>query len=579
MIKFLTSKWLLDAFGRVSSGISTKSDGKGLTIKIAMACLFVGLALLFSRTYQSHLEATRTMQTAVENASPASQGSVALANLPPVLPLVGKGIGVLLAMVAFILSMLIRRRESGEESRRAKLIVAALWFAAFAGLSSWLPSDIMETHAAITGKALAGETPSIPVYIGKLVLVGLLILSAPLMAMYYYRLTLMDQYVLRCFLSPFSFCVFGFVAIWVIADLTNNGPLLTGLRLDQIAAFYISQIPFVIIFVMPIVFLLAGLFALSNMSRANEVISMIGTGRSVSRILLPLFITSAYASLVCLALKYEWAPNSVGYKKAFLSTSHQEKADKGQNQPEDIWAKRSWLYVNEVDRRTWFVGSVPLKLSDPMADIVIWQMDNSGQPMVIWKAARGRWVWDASPPEWIFTGVTVYNYGQDHIPRLETKRAMRITGWKETPWMVLSSSQEPEVLGMSGLTMFLNANQDMDDAGTAAFRTNRQYIFAEPAGCFVMLLVAAPLGVVYSRRGAMAGVAGAIIIFALMYILRGTLLAMGHSDRISPVIAAWGTNLIISAIGLVLLWFRARNREIPKFRDFFRSRSTGSSAA
>ncbi len=570
MIKFLTTNRLAKALTRFRPKISLGKDGKGLTIKFALFCLLIGFAAMFVRAYQSHGEVSDEIRDAIELTEPSGQGSAGLALLPPTFPLVGKGIGVFLALVGFIISLFIKS-EAGKESRRAKLIVISLWFAAFAGLISWLPADVLETQAAISGKALAGETPSIPVYIGKLALVGLLILSAPIMAMYYYRLSLMDQYVVRSFLSPFFLCMFAFVAIWIIEGVQDDGTILAVMKPGEIVSFYLAQIPYVILFVMPIVFLLAGLFALSNMSRANELISMIGTGRSVSRVLLPLFVTAAYASLVCLALKYEWAPNSVGYKEAVLATASQKQYSKitGQKTIKDIWAKRGWMYVNEVDRRTWFVGAVPLKLSDPMADIVIWEMDDSGQPTTIWKATRGRWIQDSSPPEWIFTGVTIYNYGRDHIPRMESKRAMRITGWKETPWIVLSSSQAPEYLGMQGLTMYLNANKDFDSVGSATYRTNRHYIFAEPLGCFVMLLVAAPLGVVYSRRGALGGVAGAIIIFALMYIMRGTLLAMGQTNKISPWIAAWGTNLTISIIGLCLLWFRARNRELPKFSSLF----------
>ncbi len=580
MIKFLTTKRLEAVLNSIRAKISLNTDGKGLAIKFALGCLLFGLTVSFLRAYQTYDETSVEIQRALELTDPSAQGVTGLALLPPVFPLVGKGIAVFLSLVGFVISLLIRYRAASA-SRREKLIVIAFWFAALAGLMSWLPTDILETQAAISGKALAGETPSIPVYIGKLALVGLLILSAPIVAMYYYRLRLMDQYVVRSFLSPFSLCMFAFVAIWIIAGLTDDGPLLASMTPAQLASLYLAQIPFVILFVMPIVFLLAGLFTLSNMSRANELITMIGTGRSVTRVLMPLFITAAYASLVCLALKYEWAPQSEGYKEAVLITAYQEKHAKlaGQEPTKDIWAKRGWMYVNKVDRRTWFVGAVPLKLSDPMADIVIWEMDDSGQPITIWKAARARWIWDASPPEWVFTGVTIYNYEKDHIPRIENRRAMRITGWKETPWGVLSSSQDPSYLGMQGLTMYLNANEDSDAIGTAPFRTNRFYIFAEPASCFVMLLVAAPLGVVYSRRGAIGGVAGAIGIFAMMYIMRGTLLAMGQSNRISPMFAAWGTNLIISIIGLCLLWFRARNRELPKISEIFRFRRTGSTVS
>jgi len=120
---------------------------------------------------------------------------------------------------------------------------------------------------------------------------------------------------------------------------------------------------------------------------------------------------------------------------------------------------------------------------------------------------------------------------------------------------------------MSGLTMYLEANADLDRVSLAPFRTNRWYIVAEPLTCLVMILIAAPLGIVYSRRGVMGGVTGAIVIFAFMYLMRGTVIALGHIDQISPFWAAWSTNFVIAAIGLVLLWFRGQNREIPKLRS------------
>ncbi|MEM6916983.1 MAG: hypothetical protein AAF491_10505, partial [Verrucomicrobiota bacterium] len=72
------------------------------------------------------------------------------------------------------------------------------------------------------------------------------------------------------------------------------------------------------------------------------------------------------------------------------------------------------------------------------------------------------------------------------------------------------------------------------------------------------------------RRASMAGVTGAIIIFALMYLMRGTFLALGQRGTFNPIIAAWGTNLMVASVGCFLLWFRARNRELPKLRNLFR---------
>jgi lipopolysaccharide export system permease protein len=550
-------------------------DKGGVALRVIMAGFLLGLGLLFAGTILDYRDAAAKAQ--------GGQGDGSLSGLPSVVPVLFQGLGMLLALVAFLVSLWVNERNTPE--RRRGLVVITLAIAAVAGLAAWLPTDVSETLAAIKGKAPAGETPSIGAYLGMLFLVSILILSVPVAALLYFRLDLMDRYVVHNFLSPFFFCLLSFMAIWILASLTDKGETLATLSFSQVLTFYVVQVPFMILFVMPIATLLSGLFSLSKMSKSNEFISMIGAGRSVPRILAPLFIAGAYVSLIGLAFKYEWAPASVGYTEAIIGTAKREQwvKEHGGSLRDEIWAQRGWMHMNDVDHRSWFVGRVPLKLDDEMADVIVSQIDTDGQPRRLWIARRAKWVWDAQPPKWILTNVRIYTYDTNHIPTIEGHERLEITDWSETPWKVLSSSQNPEYLGIPGLTMYLNANRDRDARSLASFRTNWWYIFAEPLACFAMILVAAPLGIVYSRRGVMGGVTGAICIFAMMYIMRGTFLAMGHSDRMSPFVAAWLTNVLVAAIGLVLLWYRAQNRELPKLKTllqapFRRAAGRGTSA-
>ena len=84
----------------------------------------------------------------------------------------------------------------------------------------------------------------------------------------------------------------------------------------------------VIVFVLPATLLLSLLFSLGKMSTSNELISMIGAGRSVMRVLRPLFLVGLLCVLVSLVFKYEWGPNSVGYKESLLALIKQERLDK-----------------------------------------------------------------------------------------------------------------------------------------------------------------------------------------------------------------------------------------------------------
>ena len=101
---------------------------------------------------------------------------------------------------------------------------------------------------------------------------------------------LLDRYVLRNFLVPFALCLFGFLAIWLVFDLSDNISDFLDAKVSSsfIAYFYVTQFPALVLLCLPVAMLLALLFSLSRMSRTNEIISMLTAGRSVTRLLMPL---------------------------------------------------------------------------------------------------------------------------------------------------------------------------------------------------------------------------------------------------------------------------------------------------
>jgi lipopolysaccharide export LptBFGC system permease protein LptF len=84
----------------------------------------------------------------------------------------------------------------------------------------------------------------------------------------------------------------------------------------------------------------------------------------------------------------------------------------------------------------------------------------------------------------------------------------------------------------------------------------------------VVVYIAAPLGIGYSRRGVLSSVAAAVFLVFSMNFLVHLFLALGEGDRVSPWVAAWAPNLLFAAIGLYLLYLRASNREPPSFHLF-----------
>src|SRR5205085_4741413 len=101
---------------------------------------------------------------------------------------------------------------------------------------------------------------------------------------------LLDRYVLRNFLQAYFYCIAGFLSIWLIFDISDN----ISTFIDQKFGFtltvkyYATQVPEVFIILLPVALLLALLFSLGRMSRANEIVSMFTAGVSIPRVLAPL---------------------------------------------------------------------------------------------------------------------------------------------------------------------------------------------------------------------------------------------------------------------------------------------------
>jgi lipopolysaccharide export system permease protein len=372
---------------------------------------------------------------------------------------------------------------------------------------------------------------------------------------------LLDRYVLQNFLVPFIYSTAGFLAIWLVFDLRDNGHdfIEAHVSVKALGYFYLTQFPQIIVLSLPVGLLLALLYSLSRMSRSNEIISMLTAGQSVLRVMLPLFVSGFLTACVSLGLNYALAPHSDQTRKVLM-----DEITKGRSRADDI---ELTLFRNRQDSRTWLVESISKKLNT-LRGIDISQQDADGNVVTKWYADRG--VFNPDDKSWTFTRGKQVNFDKDGNITTEDDSwlhgSKRITGWSETVWRIVSTSEDPQDLSVPELKEYMVNNSDFPESRLAPFHTYFWYRWAVPFQCLVVIFIAAPLGIVYSRRGVLAGAASCIFIFAAMSFIDKLFLALGKGNRIPGSLAAWGTDLIFAIVGCYLLWLRANNRELPKFQ-------------
>lgn len=369
---------------------------------------------------------------------------------------------------------------------------------------------------------------------------------------------ILDRYVLTKFALPFVYCLFGFIAIWFIFDLSDNLPdFLQGkASVEFLLAYYKSQIPEIIVISLPIGALLALLYSLTAMSRTNEIISMLGAGLSVTRILMPLFAVGLLLVGVTAYFNYEQAPKAAMLKKQMIKDVKRDK-------PKEP-GLTGHLYRNREDLRTWYMKRIE-QGRNQIYEVQIVQQNAEDDITAQYYARDAVYIPDTK--QWVlYRGM----YVEMDKERRETSKEMFedkvLEGWKETPWRIASSVMNPDYLSVPELKDYLLFNHDFPEARLAPYRTQLAYRYALPWVCLLVIFLAAPMGIVYSRRGILGGVAIAIGLFFSLVFVSSLFIAFGKGSRIPPEVAAWGPLVVYFGIGLWLLWYRSTNRDLPKFK-------------
>ena len=446
-------------------------------------------------------------------------------------------------------------------AQREGLPFKGVLMASFAVFAAWITSEIIQVGSSRL--ELAGVEPSLTSSAFRLILIGSIILSPPLIVFLYGQASLLSKYILRQFLTPFAYCFTGFIIIWLIIDLSDNGPDFFDAKASflTVLRYYTVQIPQVVVMILPITLLLSLLYSLSKMSKSNEIISMISAGQSLRNILSPLFLSGIYLSLISLALNYEWAPEAQGRKEAVMTSIKEEAKVSGKKKR---YAAYGRLYRNREEHRTWFVGRIPSDLAgDKLSNIEIYQSDASGNTKTAYFAEKA--AWNYYTKDWrLIRGAVVYFDTSGNVISQARFDVRMISTWSETPWQIFSGSLIPEQLGIPGLSFHIATNADQPEKLLAPFKTHWHYRWALPWSCLGITLIAAPLGIVFSRQSVMGSVAAALIIFFGMLVCDNVFIALAQGMRIPAFFGAWITNILLALGGLLALSIKSKHKELPK---------------
>lgn len=370
---------------------------------------------------------------------------------------------------------------------------------------------------------------------------------------------LLDRYVLTTFLRAYVYCIAAFISIWLVFDISDNISTFLDDRISlaTVGLYYVFQIPQILVILLPVSLLLALLFSLGRMSRTNEIVSMLTAGISIPRLLLPLILMGLLTAGVSGALNYALAPHAEYARKTFLEGVRGESRERGVS---------AQVFRNRADNRTWFIQLFrPEK--DQFVTVQVLQQDEKDNIVKNYMATDASYQSDTKT--WLLHLVKVVSYDPSgNIIDEQNAEWLPVPDWSETPFRLASANMRAEFLSLPELRDYLRFNFDFPHSLLAPFWTHFHYRIALPWTCLVVVFLAAPLAIGFSRKGVLTNVAVAIGLVFSMNFLTHLFLALGEGDRIPAWAAAWSPNILFATVGLFLLYLRASNRDARSLNPF-----------
>jgi lipopolysaccharide export system permease protein len=367
---------------------------------------------------------------------------------------------------------------------------------------------------------------------------------------------LIDRYLLRELLVPFGYCLIGFLIFWVSFDLFAELATFQKLRLTvrEVSIYYVVKTPEMLVTVLPIAFLLALLYALTDHARHHELIAIRAAGISLARLSLPYVATGLFLSASVFAVNELWVPQSIEASEEILARHQVDKP----NGPGRQWEQKLGFY-NFRERRWWLVEAYNLVNAAMIRPHVIWMLPDGTRREIL---AEGGVRIDGV---WTFTNVhvLVYSATAGAVPEQMEWDSLPMPVFSETPEEIRSEIKINKLTSFKAVKKTqLSINEIMEYKRLHPGGTNKDMMLdtklhgrlAAPWTCLVVVLIALPFGASAGRRNVFAGVASSIVICFVYFVLLQLALALGTGGYVKPWLAAWAPNAFFGIGGWCMTW-------------------------
>jgi lipopolysaccharide export system permease protein len=347
----------------------------------------------------------------------------------------------------------------------------------------------------------------------------------------------LDRYVIREFLRMLFLFLLGVIMIYILVNFFEQIDKFVDKRPSglSILKYYIFQIPYLIVLLMPVAGLLACFFSLGEMAKRNELLAVRAAGINPVRLFVPLLLLGLTASLVSFGLGEFVNP----YFTRRADRIRRVEIDKQEN-PEERIRARDLSFLGK-DGRMFFFRLIDARKNDAQGITV---MQFEGDSLVLrLDAEQGTYFGGA----WTLENVTVRSFeGGESDVKFYAERTFPDV--RDAPFELLKGKKTLEERGAIELVQLVRMLRAAGiDVSEELVELHVRFSF--PFANIIILLFSLVLSVSMRGKGK-AYAFGLSVFLAFFYwgLLQGSR-AMGQAGRLAPILAAWSPNMIFLAMG------------------------------
>lgn len=360
---------------------------------------------------------------------------------------------------------------------------------------------------------------------------------------------ILDEYVIREFLSTFFLVLTGFVLLMLVftffelvGDILRNH-----IPLSTVGAYLVNLTPSMLYQIAPLAVLIAALVTFGVLNRNSEIIAMKATGISLYRLVVPIVSIAIILAVSLFLFDEFYLPQANRRQEALRSTI------KGRPPQTFLHPEQKWIFgqqrTGEPSRIFYYQFFDPDR--NEFANLSVFDFDPATFA-ISRRIFATRVFWDHSAGTWRFQSGWQRDMNGAETTGYSEFKQTTFAEIREDPGYFKKENLQSQEMNFGQLDTYIG---DLRQSGfdTMRLRVALWHKLAYPLVAIVMAVLAIPFALSMGRRGSLTAIAVAIAVALAYYVVDGLFGAMGNVNYLPAALAAWSSDILFALVGGYLL--------------------------